>query len=726
MPQGRPHIPAEVEREVLLAAGHCCAVCGAAAPLELAHITPWSRSRDHSASNLVCLCANCHRRADTDQWGEKTLREYRQRPFFTRARPGEASGATRLSSLHQLPPPPPDFTGREADLAELRAAIESGGVTIVGIRGMGGIGKTALAYKLAEELIPLYPDAQLYLDLQGVSAGPTSAVKAMAHVIQTFHPEARLPEEDGDVLCAYRSALHGRRVLLLLDNAAGADQIRDLLPPKGSILLVTSRFLFHLPGLYLKHLDQMPPGDARSLLLRIEPRISDEADRIAEICAGLPFALRSAAGALAEQPALTPASYARRLAERKRRMDLVEASLRLSYDLLPKALQRRWRALATFPADFDASAAAAIWSLEEDAAEDDLGHLVRWSLVEGKDGRYRLHDLARVFARERSGKREGSAAQLRHADYYRALLDLADRLYLQGGEDLLRGLRLLDSEWPNIEAGQAWAADHAESDQQAAELAWDYPIAGMNCLLLRLGPHERINWWETALSRAPHYGDAGYRASALSNLGLACTDLGNAKQAIELHEQELAMRRELGDRWGEGCALNNLAIAFMDSDQVDRAIETFEQDLAICRKLNDRRGEGITLGNLGRAYSILPDTDRAIDFFERSLAIARERGDRSREGDDTSSLGLAYADLGDTRHAIELLEKSLAIARELGDRRAESKALWHLGEEFEKLDDLPRAIELMRPRVDYLREIGHPSADKAAAYVDALRTRLGT
>jgi hypothetical protein len=348
-----------MERQVFYEAGNRCAVCGEVAPLEIAHIIPWSRTRKHTADNLVCLCAGCHGRADREKWDAKLLRRYKREPWITRPRNRDASPGF-LSPLHQLPPLPADFTGRTTDLAELRAAVESGGVTISGVRGMGGIGKTALVLKLAQELAPRYPDAQIYLDLQGVSAQPLSPAQAMAHVIRAFHPDTRLPESAAEIEALYRSALHGRRALLLMDNAAGADQVRPLIPPEGCLLLVTSRFFFHLPGFQVKDLDELPLEEARALLLRIAPRIGDQADRVAEICAGVPIALRHAAGTLAERPDLTPASYALRLASGKARLGLIEASLSLSYDLLSEELAFRWRTLAVFPATFDAPAVAAI------------------------------------------------------------------------------------------------------------------------------------------------------------------------------------------------------------------------------------------------------------------------------------------------------------------------------------------------------------------------------
>jgi tetratricopeptide (TPR) repeat protein len=589
-----------------------------------------------------------------------------------------------LSALHQLPPPPADFTGREEELAELRAIVESGGITISGVRGMGGIGKTALALKLAHELAPRYPDAQIYLNLQGVSANPVSPILAMAHVIRAFQPEIRLPESEVEIQGLYRSMLHGKRALLLMDNAADRAQVEPLLPSAGNLLLVTSRSRFHLPGLRAKDLDELPLQDARALLLRIAPRIGKDADRIAEICAGLPFALLQAAGTLSERPDLAPARYADQLAGEKARLGLVEASLRLSYDFLSEELACRWRILGVFPATFDTAAAAAVWAIEQEEAETTLGELVRRSLVDGEDGRYRLHDLARVFANNRASAEERAAAERRHAAHYRNILAQADGLYLQGGPSLLLGLRLFDVELVNIQAGQAWAAARASEAREAAELAAGYPGAGIYCLHLRLGPREQIRWLEAALEAARFLNDRGREGRTLGNLGNAYAVLGETHRAIEFHEQHLAIAREIGDR----------------------------------------RGEGRTLGNLGLAYADLGETRRAIEFHEQHLAIAREIGDRRGEGNATGCLGLAYAALGETRRAIEFHEQSLAIAREIGDRRGEGSACWNLGLTLETLGELDRAAELMQVWVDYGRELGHPDAEKNAARVESLRARI--
>jgi len=601
--------------------------------------------------------------------------------------------------------------------------MHKGGAAICGLRGQGGVGKTALALVLARELSVEYPDAQIFLDLQGVSERPVSTAEAMAHVIRTFLPDAKLPE--GPQLAAlYRDVLSDQRALLLMDNASGREQVEPLTPPAGSVLFVTSRQRFSLPGWAYRDLDVLPLADAGALLVEIAPRIGDHAAAIARLCGDLPFALRVAASTLSERPDLSVSEVEKRLGREKDRAELGERALGLGYALLPDAFQERYRHLAVFAGDFDAPAAGAVWSLGEDETDEALGAFVRGSLLDGKDGRYKLHDLARAFAASRLSEDEKALGRLRHAEHYCGVLSRADELYLQGDERLLAGLALFDRERPQIYAGQAWAADNLQVREEAARLASAYPNAGIYVLLLRLTPREHIAWLEAGLTGARQTKDRLAEGAHLGNLGLAYAGLGETRRAIELYGQRLVIAREIGDRRGEANALGNTGNAYARLGETRRAIEFHEQALAIDREIGDRRGEGNVLESLGIAYAHLGETRRAIEFHERHLAIAREIGDRHGEGMALGNLGIAYAKLGETRHAIESYERALLIAREIGDRSGEGGAAWNLGLEYGKLGDLARAIELMQVGVDCKRELGHADAEEDAAFVERIRARL--
>jgi predicted ATPase len=266
--------------------------------------------------------------------------------------PPSRSAATTLTQAHEIPPPPADFTGREDELRELLTAIEAGGVNISGLQGMGGVGKTALALKLAELLKPCYPDAQFFLDLKGASTQPLTVAEALAHVVRGYHPTAKLPDSESELRGLYLSVLDGQRAVLLMDNAANAEQVEPLIPPVGCLLLVTSRQHFTVPGLATKNLDTLSAADARELLLTIAPRIGAYADEIATLCGHLPLAVRLAAASIVKYRNLPPADYVRRLRDQQQRLQLIDASLSLSYELLSEELRERWRWLAVFPDTF--------------------------------------------------------------------------------------------------------------------------------------------------------------------------------------------------------------------------------------------------------------------------------------------------------------------------------------------------------------------------------------
>jgi len=620
--------------------------------------------------------------------------------------------------LHEVPRPPIDFTGREDELKELLASIETGGVTISGLQGMGGIGKTALALKLVELLKPRYPDAQFFLDLKGASTQPLTVAEALAHVVRAYHPAAKLPDSESELRGFYLSVLEGQRALLLMDNAANPEQVEPLIPPAGSLLLVTSRQHFTVPGLAAKNLDTLSATDARELLLTISPRIGAQADEIASLCGYLPLALRLAAASMVKYRNLSSADYVRRLREGQQRLELIDASLSLSYELLSEDLRDRWRWLAVFPDTFASDAAATIWEVELDQAKYILGELMDASLVEWNEtsGRYRLHDLAPLFADAKLSAEERAVCQKRFATHYRNVLAAANKLYDEGGKSLLRGLALFDLEWGNIQAGHHWVAAHAHApDVDVTWLSMTYPNAGSFVLDLRQYSREQIRWLEIALVAARKLRHRQGEGAALGHLGLAYADLGETRRAIEFYEQALLIDRERGDRRSEAHDLGNLGLAYDDLGETRRAIQLYEKQLAIVREIGYRRGEGIALGNLGRVYGTSGETHRAIQVFEEALNIHREIGDHQGEGTTIGNLGNAYADLGESHRAIQCYEQYLVIAREIGDRRGEGIALWNLSLMLDQLGERAQAIQHADQAFTIFEQIEDPNAAQVRA-----------
>jgi len=641
------------------------------------------------------------------------------------------------TALHQLRAPVGDFVGREREIDTLINALRrEGRACITGISGMGGIGKTELALLVAERLQDGYPDAQFFLNLQGTDDNPRSPQEAMAICIRAFlGPEAKLPEEPEQLSQLYRSQLSSKRALLLLDNAADSTQVRPLLPPTACAVLVTSRRSVTLPGMTPLTLHPFTEEEARELLLEIAPRAESAAEKICELCGYLPLALRAAGSLLAITADLDPVDYAAQLQDERSRLTRigtegveidVAASFNLSYARLTSEAARVYRLLSVFPATFDAAAEENICA---DAAHVQLSDLVRHSLVlyDKSTKRYRLHDLARLFADSKLSTEERAPGQKRFATHYKDVLAVAKEQYKEGGESLLRGLALFDLEWGNIQEGHGWVA--AQADAVDAEVAWlgmMYPHAGLYVLDLRQHLRERIRWLEIALAAARELKERGSESATLCNLGLAYKNLGETRRAIQFYEQALLIDREIGYRKGEGVTLGNLGNAYADLGETRRAIQFYEQRLTMAREIGDRRGEGNVLGNLGLAYKNLSETRRAIRFLEQAVLIVREIGDRRGEGNALGGLGLAYADLGETQRAIQFYEQQLAIVREIGDRRGEGDALWSMSLALDQLGKRAQAIQSAEQALTIFEQIEAPLATQVRAQLAAWREQTNT
>ena len=651
---------------------------------------------------------------------------------------GKALAVLSPQRRRQLPPDLADFTGREEEVEELVTLLSGGGAhaAISAIGGMGGVGKSALAVHVAHRVADHYPDGRIVVDMRGTSDQPIAPGEAMGEVIYAFQPEARLPDGPDQVARLYHSVLEGQRALVVLDNAADAAQVRPLVPSPPCALVVTSRRAIVLPGVRRFDLDALSDSEARDLLRGIVGgnRATDgELDEVARVCARLPLALRAAGTFLAVHIDWPAGEYVQALADERQRLqrlrheDLdVEAALGLSAAQLARQqpeLAARWQMLSVFPGTFDRQAAAAVWDVTEEEARDGLTTLVAGGLLlyDQETGRYRLHDLMRLVARnafgyggdepdaelERRRLREAAAS---HAAHYKDVAATADDLYLQGGDGIAVGLSLLDLEMHNVLAGQTWAAAHAEEEDDAAALCSAYPSAGAYLLDLRKHPRARIGWLESALAAARRLRDCGAEAAHLGNLGNAYADLGEPRRAIEYYEQQLAIAGEIGDRRGEGNALNNLGLAYAALGETRRAIDYYEQQLAITREIGDRRGEGNALGNLGVAHRRLGEPRRANEYYEQALAIEREIGDRRSEGQSLGNLGNAYAALGEPRRAIEHYDQALDISREIGDRRGEGNALFNMALALDSLGDRARAISNAEAALQIYEQIEDPNA----------------
>jgi DNA-binding SARP family transcriptional activator len=657
-----------------------------------------------------------------------------------RGRVADPAGREAGSSgpVPQVQPPPPeplppmqlpaditDFTGRDLYvkmLCELQpgaAADDRPGAVMVGlVTGAGGLGKTTLAVHAAHRLRPRFPDGQLYVDLLGANPQPLAPADVLARFLRDLGVDGtRIPADEAERAALLRTRLTGRRMLIMLDNARDAAQVRPLLPgSSGCAVLVTARN--RLPDLSvarLVDLDVLDDQEARTLFASIvgAERATAEAEATGEVlaaCAGLPLAIRIAGARLATRRGWTVRTLASRLRSEQRRLDElkagdlgVRASFAVSYASLPGPAgqagiepARAFRLLGLWsgPA-ISLPAAAALFGQPEAGAADALELLVDVNLLESPaPDSYRLHDLLRVYAAERCQAdepvQERRDALRRILTWYLHTAEAAatiisphhTRVPVGQAEQLIQPLSFASLEgalnWGEAERANLVAATREAAAAGQHDIAWRLPAAAMSFFYRRSHWTEWITTHQIGLSSARKLGDQPAEAWMLNNLGMAYGAQGMA-DSVGCFEQAVTIYREIGDTRGEARAANNLAHAYLQSGRFDQALVAGQESLAIRRREGNRYGEGITQAILGGAVRGLGRPADSIAHFQQALLIFRGLEDKDAEADALSDLGEVYLEMQRVEEAVDCLTESLAIRRGTGDRHGQARALGFLG-----------------------------------------------
>ncbi|MFJ3161368.1 AfsR/SARP family transcriptional regulator [Streptomyces kanasensis] len=644
-----------------------------------------------------------------------------------------------------LPYDVPDFTGREDEfdaLIRLWSGNNAGVVTISAIDGMAGVGKTTLAVHLGHRLADRFPDGQLFVDLQAHTAGqaPLDAGAALGALLgQLGVPAQHIPASIADRAALWRSELSGRRVLAVLDNALGADQVRPLLPGVSSTLvLVTSRRrLTDLDGAHALSLDVLPAADAVELFTAIVgERAAAEPLAVLDVlqlCGFLPLAVRIAAARLHHRPRWTVAYLADRLRDQRRRLSElvtsergVAAAFTLSYEQLTPDQQRMFRLLGLQPGrDISPEAAAALADLPLDDAETLLEDLLdAHVLTQHQLGRYTFHDLLREHALATAAAEESPDAQrealgrLFH-HYLHTAGTAVDHLYPEGKNrrprvpapdfptspprDEPEALSWLDTERANLMASGQYAAEHdwlSHTSQLTATLH--------RYLLGHAHQVDALTLNDLALQAARRSGDTAAEARTLIDRGqVHFWWHGAYEQAAEHYRHALDLARGIGDRSTAADALHALAAVSTRRREYDQAHDHGTQALLLFRELGDHGGEARCLTYLGIIDERQGRYEAAHENHRHALQVHRATGSRIGETVVLNNIGLVYQRQGRYDEARRHHHQALELSRRFDFPGDEAESLNALAEAARSMGELDRAAAEHDSALALARESGY-------------------
>jgi tetratricopeptide (TPR) repeat protein len=669
----------------------------------------------------------------------------------------------------EQPAPVAHFTGRAAELAGLTTLVErSAGqapeaLVISAIGGTAGVGKTALAVHWAHQVAGRFPDGQLYVNLRGYDPDqPVTAADALARFLRALGvPGENIPPDEDERAAWYRSRLAGKRVLIVLDNAGSAGQVRPLLPGTPSCaVVVTSRDA--LAGLVARDgaarldLDLLPPQDAVDLLRALAGARVDAdpaaAALLAEQCSRLPLALRVAAELAAARTGVPLVRLVDELADQQQRLRLLDAGgdagtairavFSWSYRHLDTRVARAFRLAGLHPGpDFCRHAVAALTSATLEDSRRVLDLLARKHLIQQpRSGRYSMHDLLRAYARElvaaHDDQDERHAALTRLLDYYlHSAAAAMDTLYPAERHRRPRippaatpappvtepaaARAWLDAERANLVAITAHAAGHgwpAHATRLAATL-FRYLAAGSYC-------QEAITIYTHARTAARQTGDHAAEATALSHVAGVYWQQSRYQQATDHLQQALALSRQAGDRGREADTPANLGVICAAQGRHGEAITLYAQALDAYRQAGDLSGQMRCLHNLGNTEERQGSYQQAARHARQSLAIARKNNDRNTECSALINLGTVRMRQGDLQQAAGYLDQALAMYRETSSRYDQAEALTRTGDLRLRQGHPREACDLIQEALALYQEIGDRSgqADALNSVGEALLT----
>ncbi|MFI6098976.1 BTAD domain-containing putative transcriptional regulator [Lentzea sp. NPDC051213] len=621
-----------------------------------------------------------------------------------RAEPALSTPGQDTAVPRQLPADLARFTGRTDDLARLDRLLPTGtagqAVVISAIAGSAGVGKTALAVRWAHRVRDRFPDGQLAVNLRGYDREePVTPHDALGQLLRGLGLGSKeIPDETEQRIGAYRSLLADRRVLVLLDNARAAEQVRPLLPAGGrSVVVITSRSdlrgLVALNDAKVLKLGVLPLDEAVQLLEKVigADRAGAETEAVTELarlCACLPLALRIAASMLAGEPHLGVRDLVDQLRTGDRLAELEiggdqEAAVRAAFDLSYTALapeeRRMFRVLGLSPrADFTPMSAGALLGVPSPQALKLLRTLARAHLVEEHaPQRFAQHDLLRLHARERAAAEETADlrrdAVVRFLDHHLHSVDNAERAIRPNRhektltereavvETVELGDRLVALTWCRQEHDLLIELCEFALAEEHLEHAWKLPYSMLGYLQILGSTDEYLRIYTIALSAARRLRDRHAEAVALHTLGVAHKNMRHYEDALRVLLQALRIRREIGDDRGVAVTEAELASTYLWQGRRDEALRHYRESVEQWQIVGNDTGRATSMNSLARSLIGRGDHAGAITVANAALAALDPGSSAMPAARDT--LAQAYAGLGDLDEAVRVYRDLFSAER---------------------------------------------------------------
>jgi DNA-binding SARP family transcriptional activator/tetratricopeptide (TPR) repeat protein len=646
-----------------------------------------------------------------------------------RAPRDQVSAGTGRARPWQAPAPPLDFSGRGAELHRverlLRYPPHDAGTpptVVCVISGMAGVGKTSLALQVARSVRPDFPDGQIYLDLRGADQRPVDVTYALARLLRALGVDGRgIPDDRAEAAALYRSVLSDRRVLVILDNARNSAQVRPLLPgPGGSAVLVTSRNrCAELDGASFVDLPVLDPEDALGMLgarigtsrVRADPA---NARALVEACGRLPVALRVVASRLAVRPDWSLSDLLDRFADERSRLEqlsigdlAVMTSFELSHRELDQLPARVFRAAALIPGpSFSAAAVAALVPADELLVRRALDTLVAENLLQpGGTGRYRYHDLLRLYAVRSSGPEQSaadrSAAIGRLLTWYLARTAAAMRLVYAEMVRLPVDVDVDPSLFPDVDAAMAWLNEELENLVAAIETAaagahrarsWQLADQLRGYFFVRRDAVPWLAGGQVGLAAAEAAGDHRAQAAMHQTIGQAHWAVGRPESASESYRRGIAAARRSGWQVGEAYLMHNLGLVHAELGRLDEAEALYQRALRIGAGPEFDHVRAVTLNDLGAMCHERGQLTEAVGYFQAALEINQGAARRPSAIANRANLGMVLRQLEDIDTARGHLDAALTYYRATGSATGQMSILDELSQLYRQLGEWLPAV----------------------------------